>query len=344
MHYQPRLDSLRFFSVVMVIISHWLPNSEIVKSIPFIGNVGVSFFFVLSGYLITSNLIKLKNQSLFNSFKIFYINRALRIFPIYYFFLLGLILLIPSIYNVSFKYYLAYLTNFRIFRINYWPEGFSHLWSLAIEEQFYLFWPLVVLLPPLKKLKSSIFITFLMAIILKFLTYTFSSSSFIDLLPYSQFDLFMFGALLSIYKPSLDLKLQVLKKHQTFLVFIFLCLLVYFFGSSYLIKNIALGLLSIFLISSTSLSNWFLKVTDIKLFVFCGKISYGLYLYHNFIPLLERNMVGIETKNKFINPFLPNIESAFYHLFLQSILLLIICVLSWFLIEKRFLKLKNFNY
>ena len=85
MYYQPRLDSLRFFSVMLVIISHWLPNSEIVKFIPFIGKIGVSFFFLLIGYLITNILIKLKNQGLLNSFKIFYINRSLPIISIYFF-------------------------------------------------------------------------------------------------------------------------------------------------------------------------------------------------------------------------------------------------------------------
>lgn len=344
MHYQPRLDTLRFFSVILVIISHWLPSSELIKAIPYLGNIGVSFFFVLSGYLITNNLIKLKNQSLLNSFKIFYINRSLRIFPIYYLLLFVIIIFIPSFYDSSFKYYLTYLTNFEIYRLNYWPEEFSHLWSLAIEEQFYLFWPVLVLLLPLRKLKPSIFITFFVAIIFKILTYQALSSSFIDLLPYSQFDLFMFGAFLSIYKPKIDFKLKGLKNYQWIFILISLCLLVYFTGSSYLVKNITLGFLSIFLISSTSLSNFIIKVTDLKVFVFLGKISYGLYLYHNFIPLIERNLVGIESKNKFMKPILPNIELPIYHLFLQCILLLMICVLSWFLIEKRILKLKKTNY
>lgn len=96
MQYQPRLDSLRFFSVCLVIISHWIPNSIIVKNIPFIGNIGVGFFFVISGYLITGNLIRLKKYSFLKGLKFFYINRLLRIFPIYYLLLCLFFLLMLS--------------------------------------------------------------------------------------------------------------------------------------------------------------------------------------------------------------------------------------------------------
>jgi peptidoglycan/LPS O-acetylase OafA/YrhL len=87
MKYQPRLDSLRFFAVLLVIFSHWLPNSEFVEFFPTMGHVGVGIFFVLSGFLITGVLTRLKSKDRGTALKIFYFNRVLRIFPIYYFLL-----------------------------------------------------------------------------------------------------------------------------------------------------------------------------------------------------------------------------------------------------------------
>jgi peptidoglycan/LPS O-acetylase OafA/YrhL len=342
--YQQRLDTLRFFSVLLVIISHWLPNSEIVRAIPFMGNIGVGFFFVISGYLITSNLIRLKTYSLVDGFKIFYWNRLLRIFPIYYLFLIFFLFYDIEYWNLNAVYFFSYLTNFRIYNVNHWLGLFSHLWSLAIEEQFYLLWPLVILLTSKHRIKHSIIITFLVSLVLKLLTYFSVKSMFIDLLPYSQFDLFMFGAFLSLYKDKITHVIVSLSLIKNLLIFTMLCLLGYFTGTFYLIKNISLGLISVYLILSINLNYAINKVADIKPLIFLGKISYGLYLYHNFIPLFERNIVGSEVKNKFMDSVLPNLESPIYHLFLQTILLLTLSITSWYFIEKPILKLKKTNY
>ncbi len=86
------------------------------------------------------------------------------------------------------------------------------------------------------------------------------------------------------------------------------------------------------------------RVADFKLFVFLGKISYGLYLYHNFIPVVMRNLCGIERKNKFMPALLPNLNSPIYQLIIQVFLLLMVSVMSWYLIEKPFLRFKKLNY
>jgi peptidoglycan/LPS O-acetylase OafA/YrhL len=148
MKYQPRLDSLLFFAVLLVIASHWLPNSVIIKIFPNIGHVGVGIFFVLSGYLITVNLIRLKSINLSEALKIFYVNRTLRIFPIYYLLLIICFFMNVEGWSGNYIYYLTYTTNFRLYDIQEWVGPFSHLWSLAIEEQFYLIWPIIFLVTP----------------------------------------------------------------------------------------------------------------------------------------------------------------------------------------------------
>ena len=344
MKYQPRLDTLRFFSVLLVIISHWLPNSEIVMGIPFLGDIGVSFFFVISGYLITSILIRLKEKKLSKGLGIFYWNRSLRIFPIYYLLLIALFFMNLEFWENNALYLFTYLTNFRIFVLDNWIGAFSHLWSLAVEEQFYLIWPLVIFMVRRDKIVLSVCVTFIISYILKILVYFSLKSNYIEILPFSQFDLFMFGALLSLKTERVDHVIKSFTKTQVLLTFFSLSLLVYITGPVYLLKNLALGLTSVFLILFMNLNYSIHKFFDFKPFIFLGKISYGLYLYHNFIPLIERNLVGIESKSKFIPALIPNISSPIYHLVVQTCLLLSVSIISWYLIEKPLLKLKKTNY
>jgi peptidoglycan/LPS O-acetylase OafA/YrhL len=344
MKYQPRLDSIRFFAVALVIFSHWLPNSELLKLFPTMGHVGVGIFFVLSGYLITGVLTRLKSKSLGRALKIFYFNRVLRIFPIYYLLLVLFFFIQVQGWATNYLYFLTYTTNFRIYEIGKWVGPFSHLWSLAIEEQFYLIWPILFLLIPAERYNLLIVGTFLISFILKFYFYVNLENSFLDMLPFSQFDLFMIGAWLMVNKKNLISKIKKINFYWTSCSLIIVFIIVVFFSHHFLISNLTLGLFSMLLILVTKYENRVTQIFEFKPFVFFGKISYGLYLFHNFIPLFERNLVGTEKQNILFNKVLPNINSAYYHLSIQLILLLTVSILSWYLIEKKFLKLKITNY
>jgi peptidoglycan/LPS O-acetylase OafA/YrhL len=344
MKYQPRLDSLRFFAVLLVIVSHWLPNSEFLRFFPNIGHVGVGIFFVLSGYLITGVLIRLKSRDLGSALKIFYINRALRIFPIYYFLLLLFFSFKVDGWATNFPYFLTYTTNFRIYELGKWIGPFSHLWSLAIEEQFYLIWPILFLITPVKRFNLLIVGTFLISLILKIIFHVCLEDSFLDMLPFSQFDLFMVGALLMVHRQIVFSKLVELRFFMMLFFLIIIFIAVLFCAKNFLFSNLFIGLFSALLILVTHYPNTIIQILEFKPFVSFGRISYGLYLYHNFIPLLERNLVGNERQNILFHKVLPNINSPFYHLSIQLILLITISMLSWYLIEKNFLKLKIINY
>src|ERR1700722_12473750 len=140
--YYPALDGLRAYAALAVLAYH----TTIACFWP--GWVGVHFFFVLSGFLITGILLKSKEAS--NYFKVFYARRFLRIFPVYYLVLLSVIIVaVIAGRNIqSVWYYVFYVQNFKLayhnWDISTFPKWLNHTWTLAIEEQFYIFFPLLV--------------------------------------------------------------------------------------------------------------------------------------------------------------------------------------------------------
>lgn len=148
-------DGLRGISVLLVIFSHgmvWerlgVSNEGARRALS--ADVGVTVFFVLSGFLITLLLIEERRRTGTIGLKHFYIRRTLRIFPLYFFAIslvavvdrLGLI----SLSRCTYIYAYAYLVNFAPKDCTF--SAYSHFWSLAVEEHFYLVWPFVFLLRP----------------------------------------------------------------------------------------------------------------------------------------------------------------------------------------------------
>jgi peptidoglycan/LPS O-acetylase OafA/YrhL len=158
----PTLDGVRGLAILMVLIFHFvgntLPTSPVERAIVGVSNYGaygVELFFVLSGFLITGILYDAQNKP--NYFRNFYMRRFLRIFPLYYG-VLALIFfvapLIPLLRGPTLDYLVdrqawawLYAVNIYIGKAGDWSFSYlDHFWSLAIEEHFYLFWPLVVFL------------------------------------------------------------------------------------------------------------------------------------------------------------------------------------------------------
>lgn len=161
----PGLDGLRGIAILMVMLFHFTlmppvaPWDVPLSTFAHYGWTGVDLFFVLSGFLITSILLDAKGHKEY--FKNFYVRRMLRIFPLYYAFLAGLLILYPLIGDPAWTseaevlrdhwwWVWFHLTNWLVARTgDFWtatPLGTGGFWSIAIEEQFYLVWPLVVLL------------------------------------------------------------------------------------------------------------------------------------------------------------------------------------------------------
>jgi peptidoglycan/LPS O-acetylase OafA/YrhL len=166
----PALDGLRGLAILLVMVHHFVyfggmrPSliiDRIFYAISLAGWCGVDLFFVLSGFLITGILLDVKGSPHF--FRNFYMRRLLRIFPLYYGVLLVLFVVLPQFARLGWNFqalvddqgwYWSYLVNFPI-AFEGWPpfDAIAHFWSLAIEEQYYLFWPIIVFLSPPRYLR-----------------------------------------------------------------------------------------------------------------------------------------------------------------------------------------------
>ncbi|WP_315819844.1 acyltransferase [Paraflavitalea speifideaquila] len=203
------LDTFRFIAVVLVIVSHWVPDS-VMNKLPN-GFMGVTFFFGLSGFLISHNLLVVRKQideehkstprkALIN----FYLRRTLRIFPLYYLVIILLYVANKNIFDGNTIWFVTYSSNILFFIKQSWQGMLSHFWSLAVEEQFYLVWPIVILFVPIRYMLRLFIITIASSITYKLIMAAFCPTLFYpDLLPIGAFDSFGLGAILAykyVYK------------------------------------------------------------------------------------------------------------------------------------------------
>lgn len=337
------LNGLRALAVIFVIIEHWFPENHLLKILP-LGSIGVDVFFVLSGFLISKILFH-KKETISNSFsdkinalKQFVFRRTLRIFPIYYLLLLFLYLTNGPETKEGFIYYVTYTTNYFFYNTQNWHGMMAHLWSLAVEEQFYLIWP-IVLFFVVKKNRIKLFI----AIILISSLYALFNNFWANILTLSCVNAFALGALyahVEIYKPPFEKNFKKIIKYSFMpLLILFVFQYIYFnftiFPSRVLVSIITLNIIRI-CIENNNKNTIFIFLNS-KIMNFIGMISYGIYLYHNPFASYWRRVFR---KFNLVSPF-SNITINYYELFFQFILLLFISYLSWILVERPILKLKE---
>ncbi len=353
MKYIKALDSLRAIAVVFVIISHYLTNSFTYPKL--IGRTGVVIFFVLSGFLITRILLegRIKTESTGGSkktfLKNFYIRRSLRIFPIYYLVIVPTFLFFLVTHQPArkFLYFLTYTANIYYFKIQQFDDYFSHLWTLAIEEQFYLIWPFIILFINKKYLLTCIAGFIAIGII----TQCIVGLSFGMYLTYTCFDSLGMGALLAwinVCKPELMPKFCRIV--GIFGSIMLILLLLEFFALKKMVfpSRIQISVIALYIVTYITQASYYHK----KLFSFSdvllnnnllasiGKISYGLYLYHTFV------LYAVDAFTPaFVYDALPQFVGdhvAGFFFVLRCTLLLLVATLSWNYIEKPLLRLKKY--
>lgn len=343
MRFIPQLDFLRAVAVILVIISHWFGDHHFLNRYTPNGPIGVTLFFVLSGYLITGILLRYKEKnvggiSLKNIYKVFYARRALRIFPVYYLFLIVILVFKLRPFDDSFVWHFAYLSNVYIWLNNNWIGNLSHLWSLSVEEQFYLFWPAIILLIPRQKLTPTFLLLIFFSILFVFIFNScFSRNNLTHVLTPSCLDSFCLGALFAYGQLYNSKWFQKFKQNETKLFLFSLLLFVAVLTNRYLkvlplfVNTLAFyPLISLFFAQLILYIPRFNKnaIINNKALLYLGKISYGLYLFHNIIPKID---------------VIPIIElDNFYAIQLYKFIILVaIASTSWFLFEKPILKLKD---
>lgn len=298
------LDIARFTAILLVIVSHsrlfFRQNSYNFLSI--CGLLGVEIFFILSGFLIGSIIIKsILVETTLNSLKKFYIRRWFRTLPLYY-----LVLIIVTILNKGFisKVFLLFLQNFK----KSWLASFEVSWSLSIEEWFYLIFPLILIisLHIFKNKTSKKKIFFMCCSIIFLLSFTLRIYMTLRYNPewdygirkqiFLRMDALMFGVILSGIKFYFtDLYIKISKHKIIPYVFTILTLLISYIFIFKLKSGLSFNLIifKIFLFPLISLDFSFLimyldvhSFTNIQntyfenLITYISKISYGIYLFH----------------------------------------------------------------
>lgn len=176
----PSLDGLRAISIGLVFLGHVAftrGSPAFLDKFSHVGNLGVKVFFVISGFLITTLLLKEHARRGRISLRSFYVRRTLRIFPAFYFY-------IATIVALQFLGYVTLMNNDLIhavtYTMNYHDERaweLNHLWSLAVEEQFYLLWPvLLCALGPRKALIGAGIVVMLAPVCRAMMWYQFGAS------------------------------------------------------------------------------------------------------------------------------------------------------------------------
>ncbi|WP_434221177.1 acyltransferase family protein [Mesorhizobium caraganae] len=286
-----QLDALRAIAVTMVLYSHFLaPNGS-----SFWGHIGVRLFFVLSGFLITRLLLEARAAAEFEAgpaLRSFYIRRALRIFPPY-FAVLGFVWLTNlERSSGSLAWHALYLSNFWYALRNEWtPWLLGHFWSLSIEEQFYIAWPLVVLLAPRRRVEAITIGVILLSLAYRFYwPITATPALARDLLPPASMDALALGALLACRRIRGAGLPQWMRLGWPALAAIFLAIEwlvpapadhMLEWARWALLEILPLvPLVAVVAACSAGLGGALGRVFELPPLLSLGRISYGVYLYH----------------------------------------------------------------
>jgi len=346
MKYMKQLDSLRAIAVIAVMIHHFIPIPAI-RALA-LGSKGVDLFFVLSGFLITAILLQGKAQieaqqtTLLACARQFYLRRTIRIFPIYYLTLTVAVLLNVPYFRESALWQFSYLSNMYIARIDSWPDTASHLWSLSVEEQFYLLWPWLIFLLPRNRLLATFVGVIVFAVISRIITVMLFDFSPIAraVSIFWNLDFFAAGSLLALAKTEADghldkgLRLFAITGSVLFLGLEAARLLGLNTGFSVVKATLAAALyLLIINTASSGFKGVAGKMLELRPIVYLGKISYGIYLYHNFSPLAVSALAGM------VNMTLPRNSVLLFFVYL--LFTVSSATFSWFLIERPLNMMKN---
>lgn len=311
MKYIPALDGVRALAIILVLIYHWFPEGQGVNVMPN-GPIGVTLFFVLSGYLISNILMEQQTLgTFFRSFKNFVARRALRIFPIYFLVLIGLLVLqrFSIVVNTDFyehtAYYWTYLVNYWIELHGNWSDALSPYWSLSVEEQFYLLWPFCMLLLTTRFRAYFLWFTVIFGVVYRYFSVHVYGGLGVSM--FSCVDTFAWGALLAHYLRSghADFVEVWIKRLIIPVIFCFLMLCLKHSDGD-LVKQLFFrtftSLVSLAILYYAMQPGLFANVFSVRPLRLIGQMSYGLYLYHMILPDL---FLKLAARAGFSIPSLP---------------------------------------
>lgn len=355
------LDSIRAIGICIVLINHFWPEnlSSVLFHFGQLGWIAMDAFFVLSGFLITGILLDTRSRS--DYFSNYYIRRSLRIFPIYYATLLAAIILMKLgrggaeykefLHNWgSPAWFFFYVGNFKVVYLNKWPplKYFTVLWSLQIEEQFYLLFPFAVRYMRRENLTRLLWLLVVLSPLFRLAFYLWNPNNMIiqyELLPCHMEGLAL-GALIAIRfrtgpwevsKP----RLLALTTGLMLVTVIGSCLSkaplphmshlsLFARLPGYTISSFAAaGLVIALVVFRGSTYTRLLRTAPIR---YMAAISYGIYLLHMLVARFVRSWGGVGIHVTY---------GTFLHFFAVVSLTIVAASISWFAFERPLARLKD---
>ena len=370
-HIMPELDGIRGLAILGVLCSHGAGLSGLFTGpsitladklllyamVPLWG--GVDLFFVLSGFLITGILLRTKTKD--HYFSSFYARRALRIFPIYYLVLIFTVML--GHFSAAFVSYLPQWTNWKVSYFIYlqnWPffwhgekimgSVWGAYWSLAIEEQFYFVWPLVVFLFPEKVITRICLIGFACALPLRVLLcrYYFHGAFGLAQLTTSRVDGLFLGAACAIYmfkhKRPVPMKWIIACFGAGTAIMGYIAVVHHheLAGTAEWMTTIGITGFALLSVALVAISQHHVpsvqRVLTLNWLRLLGKYSYGIYVYHLLIFLLFGKILKSSIGGHVHSTF----HGRILFLCLEFTAVFLVAKFSYDVYESRFLRLKKY--
>ncbi|OLE55273.1 MAG: hypothetical protein AUG51_04125 [Acidobacteria bacterium 13_1_20CM_3_53_8] len=366
--YLPGLNGLRFFAAILVVLGHvellkeyhGYSNIYSHPAVYELGRMGVTFFFVLSGFLITYLLLTEKKVVGSISIRKFYIRRILRIWPLYFLLVLLSFFILPRIgffniptlssnlpvyFNYTLPLFLLFLPQLALSIFPPVPYA-EPLWSIGVEEQFYLMWPLL-----LKRFRRFLALAIGIVVagyLIKQLAFMIASQStdataikywnyFINFFYFTRIECMAIGAIGAwcVFKRKGAILKLVYHKATQIVVY---ALVAYSLmtGANKPVYNYSLySILFCLVILNVATNPHSLLKVESRLFIFLGNISYSIYMFHEIAI-----KIAINTLAKLFSTTFNGIASNIGLYAFTIILTLIIASLSYLLFETKFLRLK----
>ncbi len=344
--YQPQFDGLRALAVLTVMVDHFsadVPNFPLPDWIH-LGATGVRLFLVLSGYFITASLRRARDRmdagelSAGKTMAAFYWRRFLRIGPAYLVFAAIALLLDLGAIRHNWAWVFTGTVNWLIAWNDQWPLAISHLWSICVQEQFYLLWPLLILLVPRKWMLSAIVAVAFAGIAFRIGCVIFSVPIIARwVLPFGSLDSLAAGATLGWCGGRL-------RGSRGGWVLAWLCLSMLTVAAvlrngdptklkSVLVEPLEAGAFVILVArTATGFDGNIARFLSNAGLVFAGRISYGLYIYHILVAMVFNRWLPSQMR------FLITIPSL--RLVVFGIVTLFVAALSWRLLEQPINRLR----
>lgn len=292
-----QLDGLRAFAIFFTMVTHfaYVSDTPMGRLIPR-GQLGVRPFFVISGFLITRILLRCRlEQDQWYELRVFYCRRVLRIVPLYYATLATAALMNIWPVRQTLWWHVAYLSNFYpVLRNASLHSVVTPLWSLSVEEQFYLIWPCLILFLPRRYLLNTMIATVCLGPLCRFIGVTMDIRSF-GSLPFSSMDALGIGAILAYCQDKVLGSPASASRFTEVMKWIGLPS----FGLFFVAKAMGIAVPAAPVLSDLAAAfafGWLVSraassfkgpvgtLLELKPIRYVGRISYGIYLLHGFMP------------------------------------------------------------